>query len=133
MFRIFDSVFGHGIEAIFAFSVVLLLKNEEKLLKLKFDQILEYMKGELFDIYKVNPEDGDITDSSDDAAIYRADEFVQDAFTVKITPFMLDNFAKEWNELRRAQNAHATEVDNLRTTNRAMTEKVYELLVPLLR
>lgn len=53
VFRIFDSVFGHGIEAIFGFSVVLLVKNEEKLLKLKFDQILDYMKGELFDIYKV--------------------------------------------------------------------------------
>ncbi|KAG8938510.1 GTPase-activating protein, partial [Tulasnella sp. 408] len=34
VFRIFDSVFGHGIEAIFGFSIVLLIKNEEKLLKL---------------------------------------------------------------------------------------------------
>jgi len=53
VFRIFDSAFGHGVEAIFGFSLVLLFKNEESLLNLKFDQILEYMKGELFDIYKV--------------------------------------------------------------------------------
>lgn len=53
VFRIFDSVFGHGIEAIFGFSLMLLIKNEEKLLNLKFDHILEYMKGELFDIYRV--------------------------------------------------------------------------------
>lgn len=53
VFRIFDSVFGHGIEAIFGFSICLLIKNEEQLLKIKFDQILDYMKGDLFDIYKV--------------------------------------------------------------------------------
>ncbi|KAG8936977.1 GTPase-activating protein [Tulasnella sp. 418] len=35
VFRIFDSVFGHGIEAIFGFSMILLIKNEEKLLQLK--------------------------------------------------------------------------------------------------
>lgn len=61
MFRIFDSVFGHGIEAIFGFSIVLLIKNEEKLLKLRFDQILEYMKGELFDLYRVS---GEVFDES---------------------------------------------------------------------
>lgn len=40
-------------EAIFGFSLTLLIKNEETLRKLKFDNILEYMKGELFDVYRV--------------------------------------------------------------------------------
>ncbi|KAG9009335.1 GTPase-activating protein [Tulasnella sp. JGI-2019a] len=128
VFRIFDSVFGHGVEAIFGFSLTLLMKNEEKLLGLKFDNILEYMKGELFDIYRNPAGDQDLaSDGAEARPSYRADEFVQDAFNVRITPFMLDNFAAEWQDIKRAANAHAVELDNLRTANRAMTIQMREL------
>lgn len=50
-----DTVFANGIEAIFGFSLVLLHNNEEAILKLKFDQILEYLKSPLFDSYKASP------------------------------------------------------------------------------
>ena len=59
-------------------------------------------------------------------AFYRADRFVQDAIRVKVTPFLLDTFASEWEELRRAQNAHTTEVESLRAANKALTERVYD-------
>lgn len=49
-----DTVFANGIEAIFGFSLVLLHNNEEAILKLKFDQILEYLKSPLFDAYKAS-------------------------------------------------------------------------------
>jgi tRNA splicing endonuclease len=42
-----------GIEAIFAFSIVLLQKNEDELLTLKFDDILAFLKNKIFDRYKV--------------------------------------------------------------------------------
>jgi hypothetical protein len=42
-----------GIEAIFAFSIVLLQKNEDELLTLKFDDILAFLKNNIFDRYKV--------------------------------------------------------------------------------
>ncbi|KAG8752810.1 GTPase-activating protein, partial [Ceratobasidium sp. 428] len=54
VFRIMDTVFANGIEAIFGFSLVLLHNNEEAILKLKFDQILEYLKSPLFDSYKAS-------------------------------------------------------------------------------
>ncbi|KAG8987441.1 GTPase-activating protein [Tulasnella sp. 427] len=128
IFRIFDSVFGHGIEAIFGFSIVLLMKNEENLLELKFDQILEYMKGELFDIYKIESDEHHPMDQTTGSKVrYRADDFVEDAFRVKITPFMLDTYSNEWNELRRVQTAHAVEMDNLRTANRGLASQVREL------
>ena len=41
-------------EAIFAFSLVLLYKNEEKLLSLKFDEILAFLNGRVFEVYEVN-------------------------------------------------------------------------------
>ncbi len=53
MFRIFDHLFATGIETIFGFSIVLLQSNEEKLLQLKFDSILDFLKTALFDAYLV--------------------------------------------------------------------------------
>lgn len=53
MFRIYDSCLANGIEAIFGFSVMLLKKNEEALLSLRFDEILAFMNHKLFDCYLV--------------------------------------------------------------------------------
>ena len=52
-FRIYDNCLASGIEAIFGFSLVLLQKNEDILLKMKFDEILAFMKTDVFDKYKV--------------------------------------------------------------------------------
>ena len=54
VFRIYDNVLASGIESIFGFSVILLMKNEEELLKLKFDDILTFLKNRLFDKYIVS-------------------------------------------------------------------------------
>lgn len=53
-FRIYDNCLASGIEAIFSFSIVLLQKNEDVLLTLKFDEILTFMKTRVFEKYKVS-------------------------------------------------------------------------------
>lgn len=53
VFRIFDNVFASGIEALFSFSLVLLLKNEEDLLNNKFDQLIKFLNARIFDTYRV--------------------------------------------------------------------------------
>lgn len=53
VFRIFDHVIATGIEAIFSFSVLLLQKNEQTLLRLNFDSILEFFRSSLLDCYTV--------------------------------------------------------------------------------
>lgn len=53
VFRIYDNVVASGIESIFGFSIVLLQKNEEALLKLRFDDILAFLKTRLFEQYIV--------------------------------------------------------------------------------
>ena len=55
VFRIYDNVLATGIEAILNFGIVLLQKNEETLLKLKFDQILPFLTQtqHLFEVYIV--------------------------------------------------------------------------------
>lgn len=54
MFRIFDHCLANGIEAIFGFSIGLLRKNEEKLLELKFDEILDFLNNRVLDQYKAS-------------------------------------------------------------------------------
>ncbi|OAX42542.1 RabGAP/TBC [Rhizopogon vinicolor AM-OR11-026] len=129
VFRIYDNCLASGIEAIFAFSVVLLQKNEEILLTLKFDDILAFLKNKIFDRYKIEPLDSpeDHGDSPDKNVQYDVDAFVLDAISVKITPFMLDSCAREYEDLVRVREAHATEVDSLRTNNRSMSARVKEL------
>lgn len=53
VFRIFDNVFASGIEALFSFSLVLLVKNEEELLNNKFDQLIKFLNTRVFDTYRV--------------------------------------------------------------------------------
>ncbi|KAJ7579221.1 rab-GTPase-TBC domain-containing protein [Mycena floridula] len=121
VFRIYDNCFASGIEAIFGFSVMLLHKNEDLLLDLKFDDILGFINTKLFDRYKVDP-----TAQGDDAK-YKVDEFVADAVSLRITPFMLDSYAHEYDDILRQTNQHAIQMDELRTANRALTAQVKSL------
>ncbi|KAF7973695.1 hypothetical protein HWV62_14364 [Athelia sp. TMB] len=115
-FRIYDNCLASGIEAIFGFSIVLLKKNEDELLKLKFDEILAFMKTRVFEKYKIErPEEEQLPGQKES---YRVDEFVQDAVSLRITPFMLDSYAHEYEEMVRRREAHAAELDALRTSNR---------------
>jgi hypothetical protein len=50
--------------------------------------------------------------------------FVEDAAALRITPFMLDTFAREYAEMVRARDATATELDDLRTSNRSLSSQV---------
>ncbi|KII92468.1 hypothetical protein PLICRDRAFT_37239 [Plicaturopsis crispa FD-325 SS-3] len=119
VFRIYDNCLASGIEAIFGFSINLLHKNEDILLQLKFDEILAFMKNRVFDKYKISAEG--------EKEAYDVDEFVKDAVALRITPFMLDSYAHEYEELIRARDAHTLEMDKLRNSNRNLTAQVKDL------
>jgi hypothetical protein len=55
VYRIYDNILASGVEAIFAFSLVLLQKNENVLLDLRFDEILQFLNNKLFNVYQVCP------------------------------------------------------------------------------
>ncbi|KAF7428674.1 GTPase-activating protein [Pleurotus ostreatus] len=126
VFRIYDSCLANGIEAIFGFSIILLAKNEEALLSLKFDELLAFLNTRLFDVYKVRI-DPTSEETEGSAALYKVDEFIQDAFALRITPFMLDSYRHEYEEVVRRTNAHAIEIDNLRNSNRLLSAQVKSL------
>ncbi|KAK7057167.1 ABC1-domain-containing protein [Favolaschia claudopus] len=123
VFRIYDNCLASGIEAMFGFGVQLLMKNEDLLLALKFDQILAFLNNQLFDRYKVElVGDGDA--GEEEKPQYLVDQFVQDAVSLRITPFMLDAYAREYEDLVRETNKHAMEVDELRNSNRVLSASV---------
>ncbi|KAJ8076473.1 GTPase-activating protein [Marasmius tenuissimus] len=124
VFRIYDSCLANGIEAMFGFSIALLHKNEETLLGLKFDEILSFLNTKLFDRYKVAS--GDET-AVEEKPRYRVDEFVNDAVSLRITPFMLDNYSHEYDDMMREKNKHATEIDELMSSNRSLSAHVKTL------
>jgi len=137
VFRIYDNVLASGIEAIFAFSIMLLQKNEEALLKLKLDEILAFMKTRMFEQYidrdaKLSALNDDTISisrrsPSNDGTIgvtYQVDQFVQEALSLKITPFMLDVYAHEYEDFVRTRDAHMAETDELRNSVRQLTAKV---------
>ncbi|KAF8630673.1 hypothetical protein AX15_002819 [Amanita polypyramis BW_CC] len=120
VFRIYDNCLANGIEAIFGFSVVLLKKNEEALLALKFDEILAFLNNKLLDVYKIQA--GEETEIA-----YDADQFVRDSVSLQITPFMLDSYRHEYEDIVRENNKHAVELDELRNSNRALSTQVKNL------
>ncbi|KAI0360907.1 RabGAP/TBC [Trametes cingulata] len=122
VFRIYDNCLASGIEAMFAFSMALLIKNEETLLSMKFDQLLSFLNTRVFEVYQIGP-----VQEGQKEVRYRVDEFVQDATSLRITPFMLDSYAHEYEELVRARDAHKIEMDNLRNANRQLAAQVKTL------
>ncbi|THH05523.1 hypothetical protein EW146_g9881 [Bondarzewia mesenterica] len=127
--RIFDNCLASGIESIFGFSLALLQKNEEKLLNLKFDEIVAFLNTQIVDTYLELSHDN--TEGGHSKPKYRVDEFVQDAISMKITPFMLDSYTHEYNEMIRVREAHAMEIDALRSSNRNLSSQVNALQASL--
>ncbi|KIP08382.1 hypothetical protein PHLGIDRAFT_104314 [Phlebiopsis gigantea 11061_1 CR5-6] len=123
VFRIYDNVLASGIEALFSFSLCLLYKNEETLLNMKFDQLLVFLNTKMLDIYQVGVVEGEGTRTP----IYDIDQYVQDAVSMSITPFMLDQYANEYEELVRTRDAQMVEMDSLRNSNRSLMVQVHNL------
>ncbi len=59
---------------------------------------------------------------------YLVDDFVNDAMSLRITPFMLDSYTHEYREMIRAREAHAAEMDTLRNHNRQLFAQMYDIL-----
>ena len=134
------------------FSIALLAKNEEALLRLPFDDILSFLQNKMFDPYlvyfgcilyfwvsrlsylqlhsiKTTPTDQQKEADDGFKEKYDVDAFVRDAVHIKITPFMLDAYAHEYEDQLKAKEAHAIEMDALRASNRQLSAQVYVFLV----
>jgi hypothetical protein len=75
----------------FRFSLAILLRSEDKLLGMEFEQILSYLQSDLFEIYRVDQDEepaeprpkGKDQDSQGDEN-WKANEFVRDAYEIRM-------------------------------------------------
>lgn len=68
---------------------------------------------------------GSLSNDGTIGVTYLVDQFVQEALSLKITPFMLDVYAHEHEDFVRTRDAHMVETDELRNSVRQLTIKVY--------
>lgn len=130
VYRILDSIFAEGIEAMFRFALALLQKNESKLLELDFEECLNFLKLHLVDAYMVRQRltQSEPNDHQQEAAPHvRVGELVRDAFAVKISPYTLDSFANEFYDQAKSANERSVEMEALRMVNRNLRLKVRAL------
>ncbi|KAI9642845.1 hypothetical protein NHQ30_008579 [Ciborinia camelliae] len=135
--RIYDLILSEGLEAILKFGIVLMQKNAAHLLTLTdMAALTTFLKDRLFDVYiDASPSAGSILESgffgnsgaSIDKEVYRADHMIQDACAVKITPKMLESYASEWEEKTKLERDREAELEQLKSTNIALTHKVRRL------
>ena len=65
-----------------------------------------------------------ILDNEAKTPVYNIDQYVQDAVSMNITPFMLDQYANEYDDLVRTRDAQLIEMDALRNSNRNLSAQV---------
>ncbi|EPQ61526.1 hypothetical protein BGT96224_4061B [Blumeria graminis f. sp. tritici 96224] len=135
--RIYDLILSEGLEAILKFGIVLMQRNAKALLEISdMVALTNFLKDRLFDVYiDAAPSSVSILESgffgssgsSIDKEIYRADQLIQDACAVKITPEALKIYALEWEEKTRLEKARETEMETLRLSNQKLSVKVRRL------
>merc|ERR1712093_266596 len=111
--RIYDLILSEGLEAIIKFGIVLMQKNAATLLGMSdMVALTNFLKDRVFDVYiDQAPSAGSILESgffgssgaSIDKEVYRADQLIQDACAVKITPELLKTYKLEWEEKTRLE------------------------------
>jgi hypothetical protein len=135
--RIYDLILSEGLEAIIKFGIVLMQKNSKTLLGMSdMVSLTNFLKDRLFDVYiDQAPSAGSILESgffgssgaTIDKEVYRADQLVQDACAVKITPELLKSYTTEWEEKTRLEKEREAELELLKSNNHSLTQKVRRL------
>ncbi|EHN00019.1 Gyp5p [Saccharomyces cerevisiae x Saccharomyces kudriavzevii VIN7] len=138
--RIFDIVFVEGIEVLLKFAVNIMLKNEESLVKLRFDELLEFLKDELFNYYLVGnhdnssvaqkelPEGAPLKGDEASSLSYNVDLFVHDAMRgVYITPLTLRRYRGEYIEIHEKEQKKENHYESLRIQNHQLQREAQKL------
>lgn len=120
--RVYDIVIAEGMESILRFALNLMEKNCEELLKLNFDQLVKFLKEEIFHYYLSENEEDEIT-----ADTYRLDDFVSDSMTIKILPLELHRYEAEFDEISRLEERRKIELDELRMQNSELLREIRKI------
>ena len=135
--RIYDLILSEGLSAILKFGIVLMQKNAATLLAMSdMVSLTTFLKDRLFDVYiDAAPSAGSILESgffgssgaSIDKEVYRADQMVNDACAVQITPQILETYKLEWEDKTRIEQDRQHELESLKQNNLSLQQKVRKL------
>jgi DNA repair exonuclease SbcCD ATPase subunit len=142
--RIFDIVITEGFESILKFAIALVSKNEAKLLTLKFDALLEFLKENLFSAYLIEPEEAEEEGEDQHQTLksnlggffkfdqpkpitvdtYNVNQFIEDATNVKLLPITLRRYAEEFEQIHQHEKERQEEVDELKLKNQQLRKEI---------
>ena len=135
--RVYDLILSEGLEsAILKFGIVLMQKNAATLMGMKeMSSLTTFLKERIFDVYiDKAPSASSLLESGFfgsasgiDKEVYRANQLVQDACAIRITPDALKQSTAEWEETQRTAREREAEVDGLRAANASLSLKVRAL------
>ncbi|CAI2188118.1 1667_t:CDS:2, partial [Funneliformis geosporum] len=129
VFRIYDTIFTEGIEAIFRFSIALLKKNEKRIVEMEFETVLEYLKSGLFENYQIT-HTGVLAQLVNETQ-YHTNDFVKDAYNIRITTRKLNKYQQAYYAQQEAEKrkvlAEAETTDKLRSSNNQLSSHVKHL------
>lgn len=127
--RIVDVVIAEGLEAILRFGVALMKKNAEAILELEFEKCLDFLQTGLFDVYKIgNGRSGSPSIlSRGTEPTYRANDLLNDAYGIKLTPSQLQKYSADYTEYIRAESERHSELESLKSQNGSLTLHVKRL------
>lgn len=121
--RIFDIVMLEGLETILKFLANLMIQNKDKLLTLSFEELLKFLKEELFYFYRIG---GGPSDEIS-AERYRLNDLVADSMQIKILPITLEKYKEEFLEIHRLEQERELEIESLRVKNAKLTRDIRKL------
>ncbi|EGW32698.1 uncharacterized protein SPAPADRAFT_60056 [Spathaspora passalidarum NRRL Y-27907] len=151
--RIYDIIVTQGMESILKFAVNLMLKNEASLLSLSFDNLLEFLKDKLFNIYVheefINFKDDSTkrssgsrfsllpsskssnstttTGSAIKGQYYKLDSLVQDSMKINLDPVELTKYENEFENIYNNEKSKVDDIKQIKLENGNLRHKIKEL------
>lgn len=140
--RIYDVVVAEGLESILKFALNLMIKNNDHLLTLTFDDLLDFLKEKLFYYYLAVPEspndkekegdgdeeiEADAEDVTGKSNTYQIDRFIKDSMEINILPITLNKYSAEFDEIDKLEKQREKQVKELQAKNGLLTKEIRKI------
>lgn len=132
--RVYDLILSEGLEgAILKVALAVMLRNSEALMGMQDMVALKnFLNEKLFDVYiDAAPSANSILESGFfgsagglDKAVYRADELIQDACAVNVTPEAIKHYTTDYETRTKLEKDRESEFENLRSANSGLASKI---------
>lgn len=135
--RIYDVVVAEGLESLLKFALNLMIKNKDHLLKLGFDDLLDFLKEKLFYYYLAVPDssrekdEGETEQEEEEQAgesnTYQIDRFIKDSMEINILPITLNKYSAEFDEIDKLEKQREKQVKELQAKNGLLTKEIRKI------